>query len=265
MSCWTDPQGVQHCPTNNGNITNTCAPLASDPHCAFIESQCIEGASDVTGHCYAYTVRYDCGEDVVIPTMNVESTYTLSGRHPLHGQRLRDHHSGVKPQLCHAVAALQAADYMALDMSCPVNAQNNIDPNTCKVFTGEASECKTAVGGYVDCCKKPASGVSLAQYIVLMEKTCKAASVALGEGGVLHGAWTKLTEPVSNVWNSVTSYFATSADTNAAATASRTIGWEALKQSAMKNAAQFLVDTFGTETASAFFTNGTSTLATNGL
>lgn len=260
MSCWADPQGNQHCPTNDGDVTNTCAALASNPDCRFIESQCIESASDAAGNCYAYTVRYDCGEPVEIPTASVESTYTCPGGIRCMGEECVTTSAESNHDFARAAAALQAADYMAMDMSCPVDGHHNIRPDTCKVFAGEASECKTAVGGAVDCCKKPGSGVSLAQYITLLEKSRKAAMVVLGEGGALHGAWTKLTGPITDAWSSVTSYFASALDANTASTPVRMMGVEGLKQMAMKQTAQFLVDSFGAKTASMFFTNGTGSL-----
>lgn len=254
MQCWTDPQGEQHCPVNEGTNPDTCGELESDPNCRFLSSKCVDGAKDEKGNCYAYTVRYDCGQDVDIPTANETSTYTCPGGVGCMGSACIDTTVNSNHDFAHAVAALQAADYMSMDMTCPTGQENNIDPNTCTVFAGEASECKIAVGGQVDCCETQGAGVSLAQFITLVSKTRKIAGMVTGQGGVLHGAWTKITKPITDAWGSITSYFGTSLDANAAATPAHMVGTAELEQLAMKKTANFLVQTFGESTANLFFT-----------
>lgn len=253
MDCWTDPQGEQHCPVNSGTNPDNCGALESNPSCRFLSSECVDGAKDGQGNCYAYTVRYDCGQDVDIPSADETSTYTCPGGIGCMGSACIDTTAGTNHDFAHAVAALQAADYMSMDMNCPRTQENNIDPNTCTVFKGEASECKIAVGGQVNCCDTPDAGVSLGQYITLLSKTRKIAGLVTGEGGVLHGAWTKITKPVTDAWGSVTSYFSSAVDTNASATPTHMIGLEKLEQMAMKKTANFLVNTFGESTADLFF------------
>ncbi|MBZ9574510.1 conjugal transfer mating pair stabilization protein TraN [Modicisalibacter sp. MOD 31.J] len=255
MSCWTDPQGQRRCPQNAANVPDTCKALESDPNCRFIESQCIDGAKDANGNCYAYNVRYDCGKDVDIPTANAESTYSCPGGVRCMGSECVTTTQESNDDFARAVGALQAADHMAMDMSCPSDQEQNIDVNTCEVFQGEAAECKKAVGGVVDCCEKPSSGVSLGQYIQLLQTTRKVSGLVVGEGGALHGAWTELTGPVTDAWNSITSYFSSSLDANSASTPLRMVGMEQLKQEVMKQTAQVMVDTFGADAASMFFTN----------
>ena len=253
MSCWTDPQGERQCPENQGQREDTCKALESDPNCRFIESQCIDGAKDANGNCYAYNVRYDCGKDVDIPTANAESTYSCPGGVRCMGSECVTTTQESNDDFARAVGALQAADHMAMDMSCPSDQEQNIDVNTCEVFQGEAAECKKAVGGVVDCCEKPSSGVSLGQYIQLLQTTRKVSGLVVGEGGALHGAWTELTGPVTDAWNSITSYFSSSLDANSASTPLRMVGMDQLKQEVMQHTAQFMADTFGGEAASMFF------------
>lgn len=66
MKCWTDPQGEVHCPTSNGDQTDTCKPLEDNPACIYSSSDCIDGAQDPeSGVCYAFNVVYDCGQNVL--------------------------------------------------------------------------------------------------------------------------------------------------------------------------------------------------------
>ena len=44
MDCWTDPDGVTHCPENPGDLDN-CAVLDANPHCRRVSRQCAEDAT----------------------------------------------------------------------------------------------------------------------------------------------------------------------------------------------------------------------------
>ncbi len=81
LECWTDPQGVQHCPLNDaGNTTaDTCGALETDPHCGFIKSECVAGAQGASGTCYVFTDTYDCGFDSQVATLTTRSTYRCPG------------------------------------------------------------------------------------------------------------------------------------------------------------------------------------------
>src|SRR5699024_6615614 len=104
-------------------------------------------------------------------------------------------------------------------MSCPADFDEGKSIATCRLFVGEAMECKTAVGGIVDCCKEPESGISLTDYITLLRAARKVGSLTLGGtaiGEAIHGTWTKITQPITDAWGSVTDYFASSLDANSA-------------------------------------------------
>src|SRR5699024_7500755 len=167
MECRTDPRGVEHCPTNTGGAADSCSALESDPQCRFLESTCIEGAEGPNGFCYAYTARYDCGEEVEIGTGDLETTYSCPGGIRCMGTDCVDIDPETSDDFGRAVAMLQAADYMAMDMHCPDNAGESNSMDTCTAFTGEAQECKVAVGGIQDCCDVPVEA-SLSDYITMM-------------------------------------------------------------------------------------------------
>lgn len=253
MTCWTDPQGQRHCPVNHGKQSNTCTNLENNPACVFISSECIQGARGPNGYCYAYHVRYDCGHDVQIPTAKLDTSFSCPGPVRCMGGECINIPETKNDDFARAVAALQAADAIAMDMHCPKGTDVGRNINTCTVFKGKAAECKTAVGGMVDCCKKPSNGVSLTQYLKLMNASRKVAGLVVGKGGVLHGTWTQITKPITSAWNSVTSFFSTSLDANAASTAAQKIGLSQLKQAAMKKTAEFIGQTFGKQAAGLLF------------
>ncbi|MDO9104920.1 MAG: conjugal transfer protein TraN [Methylovulum sp.] len=79
------------------------------------------------------------------------------------------------PDFTKAVALLNSAQQMAMDLSCEdANAElHQKDPNSCQVFKGKDANCKI-VGGLVtlvDCCQTPSGSMGLGQYIDLLLAT----------------------------------------------------------------------------------------------
>lgn len=252
MQCFIDANGVKRCPTNEGGNPNSCTQYENDSSCVFVDSECLDGAKDRNGVCYAYTGRYDCGEIVNIPTAELETQYSCPGGIRCKGGDCIDFDLETNNDFGRTAALLQAADYMAMDMSCPGGTDDDQSMQTCKVFSGEATECKVAVGGIQDCCDVPVE-VSLAEYITMMQAMRKLSGFVIGEGAALHGAWTQITKPITDAWSSVTNYFSSSLDANSASTPLRKIGLDQLKQAAMKKTAEFMVNNFGMDAASLFF------------
>lgn len=75
----------------------------------------------------------------------------------------------------YAVAMLQVAQFAEHDLDCGGDGSDIEVANECKIFKGEAMECKKALGGYVDCCEAPES-VSIYDYVNLTMNTMKMAS-----------------------------------------------------------------------------------------
>src|SRR5699024_6030861 len=99
---------------------------------------------------------------------------------------------------------------------------------------------------------------SLTDYITLLRAARKVGSLTLGGtaiGEAIHGTWTKITQPITDAWGSVTDYFASSLDANSASVPMKKIGLGQLKQMAMKKTAEFMAQTFGKQAAGLFFEN----------
>lgn len=169
MDCYVDIHGETQCPYNNGDNVDECREFEDDPTCAFVKSECIEGArGEESGHCYAYEDEYDCGVTVNIPSYEKTDNISCGGPVRCMGADCLD---PMKPpsaasDFAKAAALLDAAQSMAQDMEC------NPDGTGCKVFSGDVEECKTAVGGMVNCCEKP-KGVSLSDYITTIRAVPK--------------------------------------------------------------------------------------------
>jgi conjugal transfer mating pair stabilization protein TraN len=110
----------------------------------------------------------------------------------------------------HEVAArLAALQFTSMDTSCGDPTDPARKPDDCRVFEGEAMNCKVAAFGIVDCCDTP-GGVSLAQYlqVAFAIGQLDSAIMALDEGAALRGAWELAAQPFHDSWAIVSENFA---------------------------------------------------------
>lgn len=217
MDCWTDPQGVEHCPYNEGNHNlNSCSALESNNQCGFISSTCVDGAKGASGKCYVHEDTYDCGISVEVPTVEKETTYQCGGPIRCMGDDCLDLSKSQSTDFARATALLNAAQFMTQDMSCTDSASEeggdeNIEQG-CTAFGGKPGECKIAVGGVSDCCEKP-SNISLADYLNLIMAVPKLDGAIMAFGSeanpsAIKGAYQILREPALEGWTEVTKPFA---------------------------------------------------------
>lgn len=258
LECWTDPNGVQHCPQNEGAEPNGCAVFEDNPDCGFVDSSCLPFALGESGRCYAFDETWDCGYDVETPG---GSTTRVSCDGPIRcmGDECVSAPRETNPDFAQAAATLSAMTFMAMETQCLED-----DPAQCEIFAGEAMECKRALGGYQDCCEQPVS-VGLADYLQLtMASYDLAKKLHLGQtlanaGLNVPGAWnavrnyassslSSITQPFTSAWGSLAQSYG-----GASVEAIESLSVEALKQE-MKNAtAEFIRDRLGDEVANMFF------------
>jgi len=176
MDCYTDAKGVQRCPSNDGGNLNTCTQYEQNPSCGFISQGCIDGAKGETGSCYAFEEVWDCGYDTTYDTIvNTGQSVECPGGARCMGSECFDNSSAKSGDFAYAVAMLQVAQFAEHDLDCGGDGTDIEQANDCKVFKGEAMECKKALGGYVDCCEAP-DGVSIFDYVNLTMNTLKMTS-----------------------------------------------------------------------------------------
>ncbi|SIQ99973.1 conjugal transfer mating pair stabilization protein TraN [Aquipseudomonas alcaligenes] len=175
MKCYKDPQGVEHCHQNEGGNLDSCQALESNPQCGFISQKCINGAGGDNG-CYAYEEVWDCGYDTEYETaVNTGATIECPGGARCMGSECFDTSNVKSGDFAYAVAMLQLAQFAEHDLDCGGDGTDINQANECKIFKGEAMECKKALGGYVDCCEAPES-VSIIDYVNLTMNTLKMTS-----------------------------------------------------------------------------------------
>jgi len=281
MACWTDAQGVEHCPTNEGGAVSSCEKYEKDPNCGFVSENCVEGAQGESGNCYVSDETWDCGYDADVPTVSSDTSYTCEGEIRCMGDECASPNKEQNKDFARAAAALQAAEAVRQDATCePVEGAEQANAMNCEIFKGEAYECKKAVGGYVDCCETP-DGVSMGDYLMLMFNTHQAmttslASTSLG-GTAVSGAWETLRQPYQTGWDGVTSAWSsikggfsnafdtlTGSSTAAASEGAKTGVIAGAKQALMKKTAQWTADAFGPQAANALFVQAGGSAAGSG-
>lgn len=219
MKCWTDPQGEVHCPTVNGDQTDTCKPLEDNPACIYMSSDCIDGAQDPgSGVCYAFNVVYDCGQDVPVTNPTTITAYICNGVLKCMGEGcINGQFDPNNTDFPKAAAVLQMAQYAQHDLDCNADSQNQTGQG-CTLFKGIHMECKKALGGYIDCCQQP-DGVSIIEYIRLLTTLNYVMKAqwdlteefpSMFATNPLNGVWTTLKSPydfmkdlISSAWDNL--------------------------------------------------------------
>jgi hypothetical protein len=158
-------------------------------------------------------------------------------------------------------------EYVSTGFSATSTTANTGDENvTCSLFKGEAEECKIAVGGVQNCCKAPVTP-NLGDYIKLMTTMIQVDSMTAklemidGYSGVWNTASDWASATASDAWETVSSPWASAADTAASGTAAGDAATEGATSGIMDQVTQgimsytndFLTDQFGEKTASMFF------------
>lgn len=237
--------------------TDTCAPLRTNPSCAYVRSECVEGAQGASGTCYVTQDVYDCGYTASVPTLSAVREMSCDGPIRCMGTECIDAQPETNNNFVTAVAALQALSMIGSDAEC--GAQVN-DPSGCQVFRGQAMTCKRAVGGMVNCCSQP-GGVSLGDYLRLMMsiRSVDSAMMALDGASTLRSGWELLRTPVTSAWSAAQEMWTSTVNsvTGSTTAAASEAGVSALasqaQQFVMKQAAEWTAELFGTEAANALF------------
>ncbi len=199
LNCWTDAQGVVHCPENPGNLKDTCEALQNNPNCSFVRQECIEGAQDPESDiCYAWTVTYDCGTEVGVDEITTTMGYQCDGVIRCLGEECVDGQFDLNNTgFAKAAVLSQVVQYAGMDMDCT--------GGDCQIWSGDLMRCKKALGGWVDCCTKP-EGVSLADYMSLLGSAKELASLKWDLTTLIPGPFA--TNPLTGAYSTLQNYTA---------------------------------------------------------
>ena len=207
MGCWQAMRGFDEegnpiyeevCPGENaGGNLDTCEQYAEDPDCSFVRSQCTEGMEGKSGTCYVNDVVYNCYTEKTVVKEKEETVTECNGVTCL-GEECVDLIKTSSSDFAQVSALMNAMQYMSQDMACEglddVGNMTGTENVTCTVFGGQSGWCKTAVGGWVDCCENPSGGVGLSEYIEILisasnlTSTQSSASNTIGPGAAISGS-----------------------------------------------------------------------------
>lgn len=207
MGCWQAMRGFDEegnpiyeevCPGENaGGNLDTCEQYAEDPDCSFVRSQCTEGMEGKSGTCYVNDVVYNCYTEKTVVKEKEETVTECNGVTCL-GEECVDLIKTSSSDFAQVSALMNAMQYMSQDMACEgLDDEGNMTVTenvTCTVFGGQSGWCKTAVGGWVDCCENPSGGVGLSEYIEILisasnlTSTQSSASNTIGPGAAISGS-----------------------------------------------------------------------------
>lgn len=279
LDCYTDVNGNVQCPTSTSASANGCSAYEVDPNCAFVSSGCVGGAFDVaTGKCMVTEDTYDCGYDVSITTDTIDEDFQCPGPVRCMGSECILDTQESNNSFTQFAATMEAVKMMSMDMECDITAGGGGGPGTdCKIFGGEGNWCKKAIGGTVDCCEQP-TGVSLADYLVLIYAiyTLDQAVKEIENPGDIAGAWLTMSDAVTETYDMISvgvesmwtsakeSIFGGGvAGADAAAASGSAVAEEGMisgfKQQMIDQTQQWMVDTFSEETAALLFEENAAT------
>lgn len=266
-SSWVDPDGnVQVIENTLDNTTlDRCTSLAENPACRLVRSECIEGAQGHEEFCYLHNRIYDCGYPVALDNAAVATEVYCPGPVRCMGTDCLEPETVLQANFAEAAAMLNAAQHLTNDMACT-------SAGDCTVFSGQAGQCKKAVGGIVDCCEKP-SGIGLGEYIRLISAMNRldTAVMAMNPSSATYGAWSTLRQPVADSWSALQKPFVTAwdglsgavPDTAAQMSAEQAAG--GFTQALTNQAAEWVGRTFGPGAQSALFSNAGGAIGADGL
>jgi conjugal transfer mating pair stabilization protein TraN len=185
----------------------TCETLAANPACAYRATNPVVPPDGVNAAVFEDV--YDCETSRTVASAGLAGA--LSCPDPIRGlgddliTPIEESNASF-----HEVAArLAALQFTSMDTSCGDPTDPARKPDDCRVFEGEAMNCKVAAFGIVDCCDMP-GGVSLAQYlqVAFAIGQLDSAIMALDEGAALRGAWELAAQPFHDSWAIVSENFA---------------------------------------------------------
>lgn len=266
LPCWTDVHGNQQCPGPFAlpETMDDCDVFAANPACAYLGETCAEGAIDpATGGCHAWQVKYDCGVDQpVLAGASITSSTLCGGALRCLGSECLTQATEKNPDFGKASGMASVLNGMQMDSGCKDNT------GECEVFKGTPSKCQF---GKVECCEAPKVGISVADYVELGYNSWRLAD----RTGLLEsitetasGAWSGFVQSASTGQYGELAKFVTSNVDSMVSEAGQLFSDNILSNAITavtdeltKQAAQWVVDTFGTEAAKMVFSMSTTTTA----
>jgi len=246
---------------------NNCGPLEARAECAAADETCL--GTTVNGDCFMYSRNYECSSPSSYTSVISTRSTVCEGFSCMGEDCVFNSSADGSVDLAETAAKLASLEMMLSDMDCggfvptPTMSDATVSAGMleCRLFNGDYRTCGKIALGLQDCCNE-AKGVSMTDYLLLGFAASRL-NASLGELGVttpITPAWTsfkdmtrdsyqKLTQPITQTFESIIG------NTGISGNAATTFSLQAVKQQAMRSMAQFTLDAFGKNAASALFEN----------
>jgi len=238
----------------------SCGELESDAGCGYISERCIE--SNASGGCDLFERTYQCDSDPADGIANPASGRAVDCPGPVRcmGEECVNAPQDTNNEFGEVASKVKAMTWIKENTDCTGSGTG------CRVFTGEAKECKVAVGGVQDCCDQPV-GTTLNDYLEVTFMSARVASTqtllsgtGYGFNNPTYGVWKAgtqavdvATEAFGTAWESITGM----TSEKAAQATAQGVAEEGIiasaQQALMQNAAQLIGRTFGKQAMNMIF------------
>ncbi|NJO37974.1 MAG: conjugal transfer protein TraN [Rhizobiales bacterium] len=214
IPCITTSTGRTVCPTDEGEVIDTCGGLREDPACSFVAQGCVAGA-EVNEVCYLEELRFACDREVSYRTYQQQTALSCSASAiRCSGNECLAVDNETNGNAANGLAALTASQLLTFDTTCL-----SLDPDSCTVFPGTAQACQRGIGGIFDACELPAApGPGPYLDLVFLIGALDTHLTALSPTSPLRGAWETLRDPKVTALESLKTPFASVSNTVSAGT-----------------------------------------------
>lgn len=218
--CYEGPSGQTICEDRDPEAdaqaeANQCAALEQRMNageCSKVETRPMGSGTGDTGIQYYFEEVYECADEEIgertVTKTRTKEVYQCDGDVSCMGEECVNIERDVSGQFEKAVGLLDMLNSFGSDMECSTD-----NPESCRIFPGEAQKCKEALGGWVDCCETP-GGVSLSNYIAVIKSTQKLDSALMAADGVpaVQGSWKAIRDPAVNAFDASKEFFTSAMD-----------------------------------------------------
>lgn len=171
------------------NMSDACEPLDNDDQCDAISQVCVEGWEDAeSGKCYAWDIKYECQDTSAAVVTKTRANNTCMTTTDCIGGDCEVRANEQNDDFIKALTTYATMNELGDTRQC----DDPDDPETCRVFSGEARVCSWDQLKINDCCEAP-PGVgmvdvfSLAKNSMTVTKYMASADGAFGGTAVQEG------------------------------------------------------------------------------
>lgn len=165
------------------NMTDACEPLDNDDQCDAISQVCVDGWEDeISGKCYAWDIKYECQDTSNAVVTKTRANNTCMTQTDCIGGDCEVRATEQNDDFIKALTTYATMNELGDTRQC----DDPDDPETCRVFSGEARVCSWDQLKINDCCESP-PGVGMVDVFSLARNTMTVTKYMASADGVFGG------------------------------------------------------------------------------